>query len=186
MHALASLWMPILLSAVSVFIISSLIHMVFKWHAPEYRALPNEEAVRAVLRAGNPGPGQYVVPHCADMKEMGSEDMKRKYTEGPVGYINLMANGVPNIGKSLGLWFLLSLAIAAIAAYLATQAIGLDPHRARAAAKLIGAISFLAYGFGSLSDTIWMGKPCSSTSKYLLDSALYGTASGLIFFWLWP
>src|SRR5688572_27501417 len=31
MNALLSLWLPILLSAVVVFVISSLIHMVFKW-----------------------------------------------------------------------------------------------------------------------------------------------------------
>ena len=54
MNALLSLWLPILLSAVVVFVISSLIHMVFKWHASDYNALANEDAVRDAIRAGNP------------------------------------------------------------------------------------------------------------------------------------
>ena len=47
MAMLASLWLPILLSAVAVFVASSLIHMLFKWHNRDYRKLPNEDAVRA-------------------------------------------------------------------------------------------------------------------------------------------
>jgi hypothetical protein len=47
MHTLLSLWLPILLSAVVVFVISSLVHMVFKWHASDYRRADNEETLRA-------------------------------------------------------------------------------------------------------------------------------------------
>ena len=63
MNTLLSLWLPILLSAVVVFVISSLVHMVFKWHASDYKGFANEDAVRAAIRAGNPAPGQYVVPY---------------------------------------------------------------------------------------------------------------------------
>jgi hypothetical protein len=44
MAMLASLWLPILLAAVGVFVVSSLIHMLFKWHNRDYRKLPNEDA----------------------------------------------------------------------------------------------------------------------------------------------
>ncbi len=186
MSALFSLWLPILLSAAAVFVISSLIHMVFKWHASEYRGLPNEDAVRDAIRAGNPSPGQYVLPHCPDMKAMAGEAMGRKYREGPVGYLTLAPHGPPNIAKSLLGWFVLSVVIAAVGAFLATQIFGLDPIRDRAAAKLVGAVSFLAYGFGSISDGIWMARPWSSVAKFLLDAALYAVASALIFCWLWP
>lgn len=186
MNALLSLWLPILLSAVVVFVISSLIHMVIKWHAPDYRGFSNEEAVRVAIRAGNPTPGRYVIPHCKDMKEMGSEVMLQKYRDGPVGQFVLGPNGIPNLGKCLGLWFLFSLGVAVVAAFLATQIFGLDPTRDRAAAKLIGAVSFLAYGFGTITETIWAMRPWSSSIKYLLDAALYAVGSGFIFFWLWP
>lgn len=186
MNVLLSLWLPILLSAVVVFVISSLIHMVIKWHAPDYRGFANEDAVREVIRAGNPTPGRYVVPHCADMKQMSAETMLKKYREGPVGHIVLAAPGVPNMGKYLGLWFLWSLAIAVVAAFLATRLLGLDPNHARAAAKLVGAVTFIAHGFGTVQESIWMARPWSSSAKYLLDAALYAVGSGGVFLWLWP
>ena len=186
MNTLLSLWLPILLSAVVVFVISSLIHMVLKWHASDYNGFANEDAVRAAIRAGNPTPGHYVVPHCKEMKDMASEAMQQKYREGPVGHIMVVPSGAPNMGKHLGLWFLLSLAIAVVAAFLATQLFGLDHGHARAAAKLVGAVSFIAYGFGTLQESVWMGRPCSTSAKYLLDAALYAIGSAFVFLWLWP
>ncbi len=186
MNALISLWLPILLSAVVVFVISSLIHMVIKWHAPDYRGFANEDAVRDAIRAGQPTPGRYVVPYCSDMKQMGGEAMLKKYREGPVGHIVLAPPGVPNMGKYLGLWFLWSLAIAVVAAFLATRLLGVDHHRALAAAKLVGAVTFIAHGFGTVQESIWMARPWSSTAKYLLDAALYAVGSGFVFLWLWP
>ena len=47
------LWLPIVLSAVGVFVMSSLIHMAFKWHNSEYHGFSNEEEVRRVVRAAN-------------------------------------------------------------------------------------------------------------------------------------
>ncbi len=186
MNALLALWLPILLSAVVVFAISSLVHMVIKWHASDYGRLANEDAVRDAIRAGNPAPGRYVVPHCGDMKAMGSEAMVKKYQEGPVGHFTLGPNGVPNMGKHLGLWFLWSLAIAVVAAFLASQLFGLDHARARAAAKLVGAVTFIAHGFGTVQESIWMMRPWSGSVKYLLDAALYAIGSALVFFYLWP
>lgn len=185
MNLLLSLWMPILLSSVVVFIISSLVHMVFKWHAGDYNRLPNEEAVRAVINAGNPAPGRYVLPHCADMKDMASEEMQRKYEEGPVGQITLGPTGVPNMGKYLGLWFVLTLIVSTVVAYMATKFVRMDPSQALRAAKLAGTVSFVGYGFGTLQESIWMMRPWASTAKYLLDAALYALGTAAVFWWLW-
>ena len=186
MNTVLALWLPILLSAVVVFVISSLIHMCFKWHASDYNALANEDAVRAAIRAGNPAPGRYVLPHCTDMKEMASEAMLQKYREGPVAHVTLGPNGAPNMGKSLGLWFLWSLIIAAVAGYLAARVFGLSQAPALGAAKLVGAITFVAHGFGTVTESIWVMRPWSSSAKYLLDSALYAIGSAAVFYWLWP
>ena len=70
MVSLGSLWLAILLSAVLVFITSSIIHMVLKYHNKDYSRLPNEDAVRAAIRGGNPSPAQYVIPYCPEMKQM--------------------------------------------------------------------------------------------------------------------
>ncbi len=186
MNALLALWLPILLSAVVVFVISTLVHMVLKWHASDYTGLANEDAVRDAIRAGNPAPGLYVVPHCKEMKDMGSEAMKKKYQEGPVVHFTLRPNGTPNMGKYLGLWFLWSLAIAVVAAFVASGIYGSSHNHARGAAKLVGALTFIAHGFGTVTESIWMGRPWSSSAKNLLDAALYALGSGLVFFYLWP
>ena len=50
----------------------------------------------------------------------------------------------------------------------------------------MGAVSFVAYGFGSITMAIWMGKPWSSVAKDLADALIYGLLSAGIFGWLWP
>ena len=186
MNALLALWLPILLSAVVVFFISSLVHMVLKWHSSDYGTLGDEDAIRAAIRTGNNKPGRYVLPFCREMKDMGSEEMKRKYNEGPVGHLTLLPNGMPNMGKYLGAWFLWSLVISIVAAYLTSRLIIWDHSHARSAAKLVGAITFIAHGFGSVTESIWTGRPWGQTVKYLIDAALYAVGSALIYCWLWP
>src|SRR5512140_366353 len=103
--SLAQLWLPVVLAAVLIFVASSLIHMVFKWHNSEYRPLSNEEAVRAAIRAGTPAPGQYAVPHVADMKDMKLPQVQQKFSEGPVAFLTVRPNGAISMGKPLVLWF---------------------------------------------------------------------------------
>jgi hypothetical protein len=186
MSAILSLWLPILLSAVVVFVISSLVHMVIKWHAGDYGAVPNEDAVRAALRAGNLAPGRYVVPQCKEMKEMASPEMQAKYREGPVGHLTILPNVVPNMGKYLGQWFLLCLLVSTVVGFLVAKVYGLNGTPALGAAKFVGAVTFIAHGFGTLSSSIWEGRPWGQSMKYVLDAVLYAIGSAAVFYWLWP
>jgi hypothetical protein len=186
MNAITQLWMPILATAVLIFIASSLIHMVFKWHNSDYRQLNNEDEVRAAIRAGSPAPGQYVLPYCMDMKDMSGELMQQKFREGPVALLTVKASGMPGMGKPLGLWFLFCLAIAALAGQLAMGAFAVGRQHAHDAGHLVGMISFLAYFGGSVQLAIWMGKPWGAVARDLLDALIFGTISALVFMWLWP
>lgn len=186
MNALLALWLPILLSAVVVFVISSLVHMVLKYHAADYNTLANEEAVRAAINAGNPAPGRYAIPYSREMKDMGTPEMIKKYQDGPVAHFTILPKGMPNMGKYLGSWFLWSLVIATVAGYLTWRACGLDPAQAARAAKWAGALTFIAHGFGTVTESIWMGRPWASSARYLLDSALYAAGTWGVFLWQWP
>ena len=185
MNGTLNLWLPILATAVFIFIASSLIHMVFKWHNTDYKKLANEDEVRAAIRAGSPAPGQYVVPHCLDMKDMQGEAMKNKFLEGPIAFMTVKKNGVPTMGTTLTLWFIYCVVIAAIAALVACQTYGIkaDP---RLAGHLVGILSFLAYAAGSVPLGIWMGKPWGSVAKDVIDGFIYAVISALTFMWLWP
>ena len=185
MSALASLWLPVLVAALAVFFASSLIHMVLRWHQSDYRRLGDEDAVRAALRQSGDAPGQYHTPWCAGMKEAQAEDMQAKFREGPVAIVTVVNPGAPNMGPMLGRWFVLNLVIAAVVAAIVLQVYGpgADSHYA---GHLAGLITLLAYGGGAPSQSIWMGKPWSTTAKDLLDALIYGVVTALAFWWLWP
>ncbi len=185
MNAIANLWMPILLTAVLIFVASSLIHMVFKWHNSDYRKFDNEDEVRNAVRASTP-PGQYFIPHCVDMKDMAGEEMQKKFREGPIAHVTVRPAGPPTMGKQLTLWFVYSVVIAAFAGCLAFGAYPMGKSSGHAAGHLVGLISFLAYVGGSVQMGIWMGKPWGSVAKDVLDGLIYGTISALVFWWLWP
>ena len=185
MISLAQLWMPIVLSAVLVFVVSSLIHMVFKWHNSDYRKLTNEDEVRAAIRASNPAPGQYMIPYCGDPKEMGKPEMLQKFKEGPTGFLNLMRPGAPSMGKPLAFWFLLNLIIAFAVGYLACHTVPFGVSFL-AVCRFVGIVTFLAYACGSVANAIWMGKTRNSAAKEVLDAFLYGLVSAVAFGWLWP
>lgn len=180
------LWLPILLSAVFVFLASSVIHMALKWHNSEYRQLPSEDVIRDAFQKADPAPGQYVVPWCMDPKERESEATRHKYEQGPVALIWLMPKGMPNMGKSLGLWFVFNLVLAFFVAYLAGHVLPTGPHMYLKVFRVVGAAAFMAHGLGQISGSIWMGKPWSATAKDLLDSLIYALLTAGTFGWLWP
>lgn len=185
MSGILLLWLPILTTAVLIFIASSLIHMVFRWHNADYKKLANEDDVRAAIRAGSPPPGQYVLPHCADMKDMQGDAMQKKYVEGPIAFMTVRKNGPPTMGTALSLWFLYCVIVAAIAGGIALHVSGLNANANRAG-YLVGAVSFLTYVGGSVQLGIWMGKPWAGVAKDALDGLIYALISALVFAWLWP
>lgn len=185
MISLSQLWIPILLSAVLVFAASSLIHMVFKWHNSDYRKLADEDAVRAAIRASNPGPGQYLIPHCVGPEQMKDPAVVQKLKDGPNGFLTLRPPGVPSMGAPLIQWFVLSLFIALFAGYLASRSVPAGAS-ALAVCRIVGLTTFLAYATGSISQAIWMGKPSTSAAKEILDAAIYALVTCAAFAWLWP
>jgi hypothetical protein len=185
MVSLEQLWMPIIAAAVAVFVMSSLIHMVFKWHNSEYKKLPNEDEARAVLRRVAGTPAVYFVPYCIDHKQMQAPEMQQKFKEGPVAMVTIRPSGLPSMGAPLSQWYVLNLVVATIAAYLACHAV---PAGASflAVARYVSLVTFAAYGVGAISSGIWMGKPWSAVAKELLDAFIYGLVSACAFAWLWP
>lgn len=185
MVSLAHLWVPIILSAVIVFLASSVIHMILKWHNADYRRLPDEEAVRAALLKAPPAPGMYVVPHCMDMKAMGSPEMQKKYADGPVAMLYLKAPGAPRMGSALGGWFAFNLVVSFLVAYVAGHTLAQGVHYLQVF-RVVGAMGFLAYGLESVPASLWMGKPWGSTFRDMLDGLIYGLLMAGVFGWLWP
>ena len=185
MVSLGSLWLPIVLSAVLVFVLSSIVHMVLGYHRSDYTRLPNEDAVRAAIRSGNPAPAQYIIPYAIGPKEMESPEMKQKVAEGPLGVLNIRPAGKIGMGPSLVQWFIFSLVVSFFVAYVATHALPPGAPYLKVF-QIVGAVGFLAYAAGQVPAAIWMGKPWSVAAKEVVDGLLYGLATAGTFGWLWP
>ncbi len=185
MVSLMDLWLPIVLSAVFVFIASSIIHMVLKLHNSDYSQLPGEDKIAEAMREAGVSPGYYTMPYCADMKEMGTPEMIKKLERGPVGYVTVTPNGPPSIGKFLGLWFVFSLVISVFAAYMASRALGPGVEYL-SVFRFAGTAAFLGYAAGEPIDSIWKGQPWGMTFKHMVDGLIYALLTGGVFGWLWP
>src|SRR5580692_2425244 len=90
---LASLWLPIVLSAVIVFIASSVIHMTPLWHKSDYPKMPKEAEVLDALRPFAIPPGDYFIPRAGGMQQMRSAEFKDKLNRGPVAVFTVLPNG---------------------------------------------------------------------------------------------
>ena len=59
MIGLSALWIPIVVSAVVVFIALALVHGMLGWHKGDMTAVPGETKVMETLRGLNVRPGDY-------------------------------------------------------------------------------------------------------------------------------
>jgi hypothetical protein len=180
-----SLWLPILLSAVAVFIISSIIHMVLGYHANDYKGLPTEKQIMDDLRKHNLQPGDYHFPHVTSIKDLSSPDFIEKMKQGPVGYMTIMKSGPPNMVKELAMWFMYSIIVGFCAAYVASRAV--DPGEGYLTVlRFAGVTSFLGYSLALLQNSIWYKRNWSATLKSMFDGLIYALFTAGIFGWLWP
>jgi hypothetical protein len=184
MVSLTALWLPILLSAVIVFVVSSAIHMLLPYHRSDYKQLPEEDKLRAALRSAGLQPGLYMFPFCTH-KDMNSPAAQEKYKEGPVGMMTVFPSGPPAMPKFLALWFVYSLIIGVFTAYLTGRTVAFGAHYL-VVFRVAGTAAFLAYGLGNLSNGIWKGQPWSVVLKEAFDGLVYGLLTAGTFGWLWP
>lgn len=180
-----SLWMPVLVSAVAVFVGSSILHMALKYHQADYKGLPGEDGVREALARSAPAPGVYFTPYCAERKQMREPATMEKFQKGPVAMISVLPNGAPAMGKNLALWFLFSVLVSFVSAYVARHTLtpGADGLLVM---RITGTVAFAGYGLSHVSDSIWKAQPWSNTVRALADGLVYSLLTGLTFRLLWP
>ena len=180
-----ALWLPILLSAVFVFIASSIIHMMPLWHKNEFPKMANEDKVMDALRPLNIPPGEYMVPRCENQKNMRSPEFTEKMKKGPVVMMTVWPNGPITMGKSLTLWFVYTLVIGIFAAYVAGRALPLGAQYLHVF-RFTGVTAFLAYSVGLWQQSIWYRREWSTTIKLTFDGLIYALLTAGVFGWLWP
>jgi hypothetical protein len=185
MTPLAALWLPILVSAVIVFVASSLLHMATPWHKGDYPALPEQDRIQEALRPFSIPPGDYMMPRAQSMEEMRTPEFAEKMSRGPVLVMTVMPSGPMNMTRSLGLWFVYSAVVSLFAAYIAGRALAPGTDYLQVF-RFVGATAFIGYSVALWQMTIWYHRGWSLTIKATIDGLIYGLLTAGTFGWLWP
>jgi hypothetical protein len=185
MTFLVQLWLPILISAVIVFFVSWIIHMLLPYHRNDFKKVPEEDKVMESLRAFNIPPGDYVVPCAENSKEMGSPEFTEKFSKGPAAIMTVLPAGPPTMTGSLVLWFVYSVIVSFFAAYIAYNAVGPGAHYL-SVFRFVGASAFGGYALALLQNSIWFKRNWWATFKSMFDGLIYALLTAGTFGWLWP
>jgi hypothetical protein len=186
MTPLYALWLPIVLSAVAVYIASTIIHMVlWAWHKNDFPKLANEDQVMDAMRPLGLAPGDYVLPRPATPQEMKSPEYAQKRARGPVVIMTVMPSGPASMARPLALWLLFCVVVGFFAAYLASAT--LPPGTAYPKVfQVVGTTAFLGYALALWPTSIWYGRKWSTTVRSTIDGVVYALLTAGIFGWLWP
>jgi hypothetical protein len=184
MTGLSVLWLPILLSAVVVFVASSVIHMASPWHKSDYPKMSNEDQVMDALRPLAIPPGDYFFPRPAGRDDMRSPAFAEKMKKGPVAVMTVMP-GAMTMGRNLGLWFVYCAVISGFAAYITGRALPSGTVYLQVF-RFAGATAFIGYSAALWQMSIWYHRSWLTTIKATIDGLIYASLTAGVFGWLWP
>lgn len=186
MEFITELWMPIVLSAVGVWIASAVGWMFLGHHKKDWIGLPNEDGFVAAVRDLSLQPGNYAFPHSEDChKAMKDPEFQNKWKTGPVGLVQIWKPD-NSMGKCMALTFIVYIIVNVFIGYLGWNAL---PHQGASFAQafqITGTAGVLAYCFSFIPSHIWFQAYPRATMMCLIDGVVYGLLTGAIFAALWP
>jgi hypothetical protein len=182
---IVSLWLPILLAAVLVFVASSVIHMMSPWHKSDYPKLPNEDAFRNAVGPLNLPAGDYMIPRPSTRSDLKSPEFLSKVEQGPNVVMTVMPNGPFSMGRSLGLWFVYIVVVEIFAAYVAGRALPTGTVYLQVF-RFTGAVAFAGFTLALWQMSIWYRRAWNTTIKATVDGLIYALLSAGVMGWLWP
>lgn len=184
MNLLLPLWLPILLSAGIVWIVSAIVWMALPHHKRDYIGLPDEDGFMDFIRKSCITPGNYAFPDCHKPGAMKSEKVQKSWVEGPVGHVSVWRTPLTMGDKMVGT-FIVYLVVSTLIAYLTRVAI---PGAASFAKvfQVAATAGILAYCFSHVPNAIWWGSYRRTIIANIIDGIVYGCITGAIFAWRWP
>jgi hypothetical protein len=185
MVPLTSLLLPILVSAVLVFVASSIIHMFTPIHRNDVRRVPDEDAMMAALRPLKIPPGDYAVPHAGAPANIKDPQFLDRVNKGPVLFMTVLPSGMPSMGQSMALWFLYCALVSLFGGYVASRALGPGTDYLQVF-RFAGTVAFAGYALALFQQSIWWKKNWGATLRGVLDGLVYALLTAGVFGWLWP
>lgn len=185
MLSVAPLMLPVLLSAVLVFLASWMVHMLLPFHRSDFRKVAAEDELMEAIRKLNIPPGDYMIPHAGGPEGMRKPEFVEKFKKGPVLTMTVMQAGSMNMGANLLQWFIYCLVVNTIAAYVASRALGPGAHYLQVF-RFAGCTAFVGYAVALWQDSIWYKRNWGTTFRNTVDGLLYGCLTAGTLGWLWP
>lgn len=185
MVPLTSLWVPILVSAVAVFVASSIIHMLLPYHRKDYRPVPAEDAVMEALRRFNIPAGDYFMPCPTGPSALKDPAYLEKRNKGPIMVATVMPSGPIAMGGTFVQWIVYCLVVGVFAGYVAGAALPAGAPSVEVC-RFVGTVAFAAYSLALWQISIWYKRSWGTTLRSTFDGFVYAMITAGVFVWLWP
>jgi len=180
-----SLWLPVIVAAVIVFVVSSVIHMFSGLHKNDFRRTPKEDETMDALRGLNIPPGDYLLPCPGPGQGMGSPEFIAKTNKGPRVLMTVMPAGPFSMTSNLVNWFIYCVVVGFFTAYVTGVALAPGTDYLKVF-QIAGCVSFMGYALALPQPSIWYSKSWATTFKGMFDGLVYGLMTAGTFGWLWP
>ena len=176
MVALASLWLPILISTVFAFMAGWLMHVFVRHHSHDFKAAPNEPSAFQALGSLGLSPGDYFIPH----------QSQSQHSSAPITVImTVMRPGGMQLGSALAQWFVYQLVISILCAYVASRTLAYAAPYLNVF-RVVGTVGFMGYSLAYAHESIWWQRGWGITLRYMFDGLVYALLTAGVFGWLWP
>ncbi len=188
MSLLLPLWLPILLSAIAIWFISTIASMALPHHKQDWINLPDpptgEDNFMDDLRKRAIPPGNYLFPDFRTPAALKSPKVEQALKQGPVGHLSIWKTPVTMGDKLLGA-FIVHLIVAILIAYLTRLALPTSAPFAKVF-QFAATAGILAYSFSSIPSALWFGAYKRTIIASVVDGIVFGLVIGAIFAWRWP
>ena len=184
MALLIPLWLPILLSAAAIWVISAIVGMALPHHKQDWIGLPDEDGFMDYIRRSGIKPGNYVFPDFRDREAMKSEKTEKALKEGPVGHLSVWQTPVTMGGKMVAT-FIVYLVVSTLIAYLTRVALP-GPAEFAKVFRIAATAGILAYSFSFIPNALWFGAYKRTIIASVIDGIVFCLITGAIFAWRWP
>lgn len=183
MVPVGELWLPIVVSALAVFVVSAVVWMVLPYHRTDWKRVSNEDLFLDAVRGQKLAGGMYMFPGCspADVK---TPEGKARLEKGPWGTLIVLGDK-PSMGRSLSRWLGYLLIVAVAVAFLTGHFVPKGGN-VKAVFHQAAAAAWIVFSGAAITGWIWEGKPGSWVLKGVFDGAIYAATMAAMFRWLWP
>ena len=185
MVPVTALWLPILVSAVFVFIASSVIHMMLPIHRNDWNRVPEEDKFLDAMRSFGLPPGDYCAPRANAPSDMKDPAFAAKMKRGPIVMMTVRPGSDFSMGPKLAQWFVFAAVVSLFAGYIAGAALAPGAEYLEVF-RFAGTTAFVAYTMAFYPQSIWYERAWSMQAKNTFDGLVYALLTAGVFGWLWP